>query len=88
MEGCSSCATLRSLSAASAAHFTKDVLVDGVQQAVEAAKGAHTAVLVLGTMPFINGREAHDRTSMDLAAGQERLARAVLAANPNTVLVL
>ena len=80
--------TLGASTAASAAHFTKDVLVDGVQQAVEAAKGAHTAVLVLGTMPFINGREAHDRTSMDLAAGQERLARAVLAANPNTVLVL
>ena len=80
--------TLGAASAAAAAHFTKDVLVDGVQQAVDAAKQAHTAVLVLGTMPFINGREAHDRTSMDLAAGQERLAKAVLAANPNTVLVL
>jgi len=80
--------TLGASTAAAAAHFTKDVLVDGVQQAVDAARQAHTAVLVLGTMPFINGREAHDRTSMDLAAGQERLAKAVLAANPHTVLVL
>jgi beta-glucosidase len=71
-----------------AAEFRRDVVVDGATQAVEAARGADAAVVVVGTMPFINGREAHDRTSMDLAAGQEELVEAVRAANPNTVVVL
>ncbi|MFL6072289.1 MAG: glycoside hydrolase family 3 C-terminal domain-containing protein [Mycobacteriales bacterium] len=75
-------------SAAGAAHFSKDVLTSGVANAVAAAKTADTAVVVVGTMPFINGREAHDRTSMALAEGQEALVKAVQQANPHTVVVL
>ncbi|XVU21997.1 glycoside hydrolase family 3 C-terminal domain-containing protein [Actinoplanes sp. CA-054009] len=80
--------TLGSPDAAGAAHFTREVLRSGVDEAVTAAKSADTAVLVVGTNPFINGREAHDRTSLALGAGQEALVKAVLAANPRTVVVL
>jgi beta-glucosidase len=79
---------LGSSTAAGAAHFSKEVINSGVAAAVAAAKHAQTAVVVVGSMPFINGREAHDRTTMALAEGQEALVRAVKAANPNTVVVL
>lgn len=79
---------LGAATAAQAAHFDREVVRDGVAEAVAAAKKADTAVLVVGSMPFINGREDHDRTSLDLAEGQEELVRAVLAANPRTVVVL
>ncbi|HEY5249145.1 MAG TPA: glycoside hydrolase family 3 C-terminal domain-containing protein, partial [Dermatophilaceae bacterium] len=79
---------LGSPTAAGAAHFSKEVVNSGVAAAVAAAKSAQAAVLVVGSMPFINGREAHDRTSMALAEGQEALVRAVKAANPHTVVVL
>jgi beta-glucosidase len=39
-------------------------------------------------MPFINGREDHDRTTMALAESQSALIKAVHAANPNTVVVV
>jgi beta-glucosidase len=80
--------TLGSPTAATAAHFSKEVITSGVSAAVTAAKNAQAAVVVVGSMPFINGREAHDRTSMALAEGQEALVRAVKAANPNTIVVL
>ena len=75
-------------SAAEASRFTRETLSSGAAQAAAAAARSDAAVLVVGSMPFINGRENRDRTSMDLPAGQRRLVEAVLAANPNTVLVL
>ncbi|SNY40171.1 glycoside hydrolase family 3 protein [Paractinoplanes atraurantiacus] len=80
--------TLGSPDAAGAAHFTREVLRSGVDEAVAAARSADTAVLVVGSNPFINGREAHDRTSLALGAGQEALVKAVVKANPRTVVVL
>ncbi|MDX6257403.1 MAG: beta-glucosidase [Frankiales bacterium] len=80
--------TLGAASAATATHFAKTTVSSGIASAVKAAKAAGTAVVVVGSMPFINGREAHDRTSMALASGQEALVKAVLAANPHTVVVL
>ncbi|MFG1763051.1 glycoside hydrolase family 3 C-terminal domain-containing protein [Micromonospora parva] len=73
---------------AAATHFSREVISSGIQRAVAAAKAADTAVLVVGSNPFINGREAHDRTSTALSAGQEALVKAVVRANPRTVLVL
>jgi beta-glucosidase len=73
---------------AAASHFTREVVRSGVDSAVAAARGADAAVVVVGSMPFINGREDHDRTTMELAAGQQKLIEAVRAANPNTVVVL
>src|SRR6185312_11091031 len=58
---------------------------DGGALTLGAAKAADTAVLVVGSNPFINGREAHDRTSTALSAGQEALVKAVTKANPHTV---
>ncbi|MEU4527946.1 glycoside hydrolase family 3 C-terminal domain-containing protein [Micromonospora ureilytica] len=74
--------------AAAATHFSREVISSGIDRAVAAAKAADTAVLVVGSNPFINGREAHDRTSTALSAGQEALVKAVTRANPRTVLVL
>ncbi|MFG1895500.1 glycoside hydrolase family 3 C-terminal domain-containing protein [Micromonospora zamorensis] len=74
--------------AAEATHFSREVVSSGIDRAVAAAKAADTAVLVVGSNPFINGREAHDRTSTALSAGQSALVKAVAAANPRTVVVL
>ncbi|MBQ1036375.1 glycoside hydrolase family 3 protein [Micromonospora sp. C81] len=74
--------------ATEATHFSREVVSSGIDRAVAAAKAADTAVLVVGSNPFINGREAHDRTSTALSAGQEALVKAVTKANPRTVLVL
>jgi beta-glucosidase len=71
-----------------AAKFSREVLVSGIQSAVAAAKRAAAAVVVVGTMPFINGREDDDRNDLNLSAGQEAVVKAVHAANPNTILVL
>ncbi|MCR6483872.1 glycoside hydrolase family 3 C-terminal domain-containing protein [Amycolatopsis sp. OK19-0408] len=78
------------ISAPDAAHATKfgrDVVRSGVADAVAAARGADTAVVVVGSMPFINGREANDRTSTALAPAQRALIEAVHQANPHTVVV-
>jgi beta-glucosidase len=64
------------------------VIQNGADAAVAAARGADAAVVVVGSMPFINGREDHDRTTMALAEGQEALVKAVRAVNPHTILVL
>jgi beta-glucosidase len=71
-----------------ATEFGKQVLTSGVASAVAAARGADAAVVVVGSMPFINGRENHDRTSMNLAPGQEAVVQAVTAANPHTIVVV
>ncbi|MFI1996162.1 glycoside hydrolase family 3 C-terminal domain-containing protein [Actinoplanes sp. NPDC020271] len=79
---------LGSSTAAGAAHFAREVVVDGVAAAAAAAKGKQTAVVVVGTNPFVAGREAHDRTGISLGARQEALIEAVRAANPHTVVVV
>ncbi|MFI0350336.1 glycoside hydrolase family 3 C-terminal domain-containing protein [Actinomadura sp. 9N407] len=68
--------------------FSREIVRSGVDEAVKAATGADAAVVVVGSMPFINGREDHDRTTMALAEGQSELIRAVRKANPNTVVVV
>jgi beta-glucosidase len=79
---------LGSPNAAGAARFTTELVSSGVDEAVAAVKGMDAAVVVVGSMPFINGREDHDRTTMALAESQSALIRAVHAANPNTVVVV
>jgi beta-glucosidase len=79
------------ISAPDAAHATKlgrEVLTSGFSAAVTAARDADTAVVVVGSMPFINGREANDRTSTGLAPAQRALIDAVRRANPHTVVVV
>ncbi len=71
-----------------ATEFSKQVISSGIDSAVNAAQGADAAVVVVGSMPFINGRENDDRTDMNLASGQEALVQAVTKANPNTIVVM
>ncbi|MFG2023048.1 glycoside hydrolase family 3 C-terminal domain-containing protein [Streptomyces sp. NPDC048825] len=71
-----------------AARYTKDVVRSGTEEAVAAVKGKDTAVVVVGSMPAINGRENDDREDMSLAPSQEALVKAVRKANPNTVVIV
>ncbi|MFD6073431.1 glycoside hydrolase family 3 C-terminal domain-containing protein, partial [Amycolatopsis lurida] len=80
--------TLGSPNAAGATKFRKEQITSGIDSAVKAARSAETAVVVVGSMPFINGREDHDRTTTALAASQTELIKAVREANPNTVVVV
>ncbi|WP_419992550.1 glycoside hydrolase family 3 C-terminal domain-containing protein [Streptomyces boninensis] len=74
--------------AADASRYTREVVRDGIEEAVAAAKGADAAIVVVGSMPFINSRETDDREDMGLAETQAALVKAVLAANPKTVVVV
>ncbi len=71
-----------------ALRFVLDPVSSGVADAVAAARAASHVVLVLGNDPHINGRETVDRSTLALPAQQETLLRAVLEANPATVLAL
>ncbi|MGP3973905.1 glycoside hydrolase family 3 C-terminal domain-containing protein [Streptomyces sp. 8N114] len=80
--------TVTLVAEADATRYEVETVRDGVAEAVEAARDADVAVVVVGTMPAINGREDHDRTDMALAEGQAALVKAVHRANPRTVVVL
>ncbi|WP_084958059.1 glycoside hydrolase family 3 protein [Thermoactinospora rubra] len=71
-----------------AAWFTMEVVAAGARQAAELARTADVAVVVAGNHPLVNGRETEDRAELDLPAAQQEVLRAVLAANPRTVLVV
>jgi beta-glucosidase len=73
---------------AAAAHFTREVVRDGSAAAVTAATGADAVVVVVGSNPFVYGRENHDRANTALGASQQALIRAVTKANKNAVVVL
>jgi len=68
--------------------FEKEVVQDGLQAAVEAAKQAEVAIVFVGNNPLVNGKEEIDRPGLELAKAQERLVKAVYEANPNTVVVV
>ena len=61
--------------------------VEPMERAIEAAKAADAVILVLGS-GVVTEAEGYDRHDMDLPGGQDDLARAILAANPNTVVVM
>jgi beta-glucosidase len=56
-------------------------------KAVELARGADVAIVCLGTTAAVE-QEGRDRTKLGLTGSQEKLAQAVFAANPRTVVVL
>jgi beta-glucosidase len=80
--------TIGSPDVAGATKFGREVLNSGVDAAVTAAKGADTAVVVVGSMPFINGREAGDRADTELAPAQKALVEAVQKVNKHTIVVV
>ncbi|GAA3527341.1 glycoside hydrolase family 3 protein [Nonomuraea rosea] len=73
---------------AQASRFGKEVVSDGVAEAAAQAAKAEVAVVVVGSHPFVAGREFHDRDNLQLGEGQRRLIEAVRKANPKTVVVL
>ncbi|MFE2093098.1 beta-glucosidase [Streptomyces sp. NPDC059460] len=58
-----------------------------IAEAVEAARAADTAIVVVGTTERVES-EGFDRTDLMLPGRQDDLVRAVAAANPNTVVVV
>ncbi|WP_328627899.1 glycoside hydrolase family 3 C-terminal domain-containing protein [Streptomyces sp. NBC_00353] len=58
-----------------------------IAEAVEAARAADTAVVVVGTTERVES-EGFDRTDLRLPGHQDDLVRAVAAVNPNTVVVV
>lgn len=71
-----------------AAPLRRELLRDGTQQAAEAARSSDIAIVCVGNSPYINGKEEIDRPSLKLPPSQEKLIRAVHAANPQTVVVI
>lgn len=68
--------------------FKEEDQVDYLQEAVNAAKAADVAVVIVGLDAEWES-EGYDRQTMDLPSdgSQDRLIEAVVAANPNTVVV-
>jgi beta-glucosidase len=58
-----------------------------IASAVEAARAAEVAVVVVGTNSRVES-EGYDRENLDLPGRQDELVRAVAAANPRTVVVV
>ncbi|MBT1545988.1 glycoside hydrolase family 3 protein [Curtobacterium aurantiacum] len=58
-----------------------------IEAAVDTARGADVAVVVVGTNSKVES-EGYDRSSLALPGHQDDLVRAVAAANPNTVVVV
>ncbi|MEV0218055.1 glycoside hydrolase family 3 C-terminal domain-containing protein [Streptomyces sp. NPDC050704] len=58
-----------------------------IAEAVEAARAADTAVVVVATTDRVES-EGYDRTDLGLPGHQDELVHAVAAANPNTVVVV
>jgi beta-glucosidase len=73
---------------AEAAHFEREVVSDGSDAAAAAAASSDVAVVVVGSNPFVYGRENHDRASLALGTSQQELIKQVRLANPNTIVVL
>lgn len=63
-------------------------VVDGALEAVEAARDADVALVVLGNEPMIGGRECQDRTTLRLPPDQQRLLDALTADHRRSALVL
>ncbi|WP_251032176.1 glycoside hydrolase family 3 protein [Mesobacillus foraminis] len=66
----------------------KEVLSNGLAEAIKAAKESEAAIVFVGNNPLINGKEEIDREDITLAASQELLIQEVYQANPNTVVVV
>ncbi|TCC50605.1 carbohydrate-binding protein [Kribbella capetownensis] len=86
--GADGLAMATAVDAEAATAFEIVTVVDGAAQAAQLAAAADVAIVVVGNHPLVNGRETEDRAGLDLPAAQERLLRAVHAANSRTVLVM
>ena len=71
-----------------AAHFAKDVVRSGTEEAVAAVKGKDAAVVVVGSHAGDQRPRERRPRGHGLAPSQEALVKAVRAANPKTVVVV
>jgi beta-glucosidase len=71
-----------------AAHIELEPVVGGAREAVEVARDADVALIVLGNEPMINGREIQDRSTLALPPDQQRLLDAITASHSRSALVL
>jgi beta-glucosidase len=71
-----------------ATSFIKDVVTDGLKEAVNAARESDVAVVFVGNSPFINGKEEVDRPGIELPPAQVELIKEVCKVNPRTVVVI
>ncbi len=65
-----------------------EIVKNGIEEAVKAAKAADIVILCVGNHPLINGKEEIDRPDITLPKSQQKLIRSVYNANSNMVLVL
>lgn len=65
-----------------------DIVSDGIEQAVSAAKKAETVVLALGCNPMVNAKEEIDRASIALPLHEQRLLEAVRSASKRVIVVM
>lgn len=68
--------------------FKLQIELDGISEAVKAAKASDVAIVFVGNSPFINGKEVIDRPDITLPPAQEKLIQEVYKANPNTIVVI
>ncbi|MGN7759980.1 glycoside hydrolase family 3 C-terminal domain-containing protein [Paenibacillus sp. 22594] len=68
--------------------FIIEVVNQGLEEAIQLAKEAETAIVFVGNNPYINGKETVDRPDITLPPAQHELIQAVRAVNPRTVVVI
>jgi beta-glucosidase len=68
--------------------FQQELIVDGLNEAMNAAASSDMAVVVVGNEPMLNGRETLDRPDITLPPYQEALIASVAEANQNTIVVV
>lgn len=76
------------LQQSNAVSFKKEVVSDGLKEAVDAAHDHDVAIVFVGNNPFINGKEEVDRPGIELPPAQVQLVKEVCKANPRTVVVI
>lgn len=68
--------------------FELEMVENGIEKAAATVKKSDKAVLVIGCNPVINSKEEIDRATLALPPFQQKLADAVLEANPDTLIIL
>ncbi|MCR4588296.1 MAG: glycoside hydrolase family 3 C-terminal domain-containing protein [Lachnospiraceae bacterium] len=71
-----------------AAHFTLNIVKDGVEEAVKMAEKKDIVVLTCGCCSMLNAKEEIDRSTLALHPGQQKLLDALTRLGKKVVLVL
>ena len=68
--------------------FKKEMVRNGMEEALTAASDAKTVLLALGHNPMINAKEEVDRSTIEFIPYQQRLFDEIYKINPNIIVVL